>query len=184
MRTMGVACVAALLGLGCASAGPTGEGAALDVVEQGTLESSLHYLDFDLAPGPLTESELLELGGDLDSATPVGVRVHDGFAVAWHAPLGEPRIGHQPSALAAWRVTPIRGDLDPREGRGDVADPSDPGTVRTPGIYVPPGEVGEDLRERLDIGELRSNTPELQVDWIDEIIDEFIEYWLFHPECV
>ena len=74
-------------------------------------------------------------------------------------------------------------DSQPKYMRG-ARSSALPGTVRTPGIYVPPVEVGEDLRERLDIGELRSNTPELQVDWIDEIIDEFIEYWLFHPECV
>ncbi len=178
-RALAVCALLSFMVAGCASPGPTeGIEGELSTFDPATFESDTYYINFDIAPTPLTAEQL---GPDVDQAIPVGIRVHEHFAVAWHAPNGEPRVGDHDSVIAAWRLYGA-DEVERVPTRGDVA-PGDDTQVTPPGYDLPDfnSEVPRDATIPRD--QYFQTPPLLWVYWLDEWRDAWLEFWLYHPEC-
>lgn len=162
--------------LGCADVGPSSGALSTESVDE--LTDGIRYYAPEISATPLTATEI----GDTRDGIPVGLRVHEGFLVAWAAPLGEPRIGDHDAIVAAWRIestrTPIAGDVapgdEPTTEEPRVRGPYLEGAVLTPRAAVPRPGFAEQL---LDQG------PTIDIFWWDDATTGWIDFWFFHPGC-
>jgi len=169
--------LATMLGAACAAeVGP--ETATLgETVAPAELPGAIYYLDRSVSLSPMTESQMLELGAH--DAVPVELRVHaERFLVAWDAPWGEGRIGHRPSVVGAWLV----GERQAIAG-GVVDGTDEPGRVAGPGPALPALDDAPLDTPLTDLTQVVEAQRQVHVEWIDDVAIEFLEYWLFHPEC-
>ena len=171
-RAVGVLMV---LALGCVSGseGTTGDLSAFDPADYA---DEVVYLHPDLA-APLRADEL---GPDLSDAVPVGIRVHEHFAVAWHAPLGEPRVGDRDSVVRAWQL--YGADRVPLRA-GDVEPGDEETTVTPPGYDLPEVEIEQSTGDRFDREYFWEAPPALNIIWLEEWRDAWIRFWTYHPDC-
>ncbi|MDH5493447.1 MAG: hypothetical protein OEY14_15950 [Myxococcales bacterium] len=179
------AILAALLGA-CASETVDGASAGLMRIDEAEYTDQIFYLDTRISPAPMRAEEL----GDLSGAIAVGVRFHEGFAVAWAAPNGRVRVGDRESVVAAWRLyesisdgaaqgaTLTAGDLDALASEGSTAE------TETESATFAPIPVSSDLIPILE-ADLQGGQPSIHfVDWLEENSIEFINFWTSHPGCL
>lgn len=164
----------ALTVFGCASPGtPDGSASGLTEVREADFADKILYMDFRVSNAPMTAEEL----GDTSEAIPVGVRFHESFAVAWHAPNGRARVGDPDSVIMAWRLLETAETVE-----GDVR-PEDAPTPVAPAVGVPGFELH-------DVVETPTPTlpielaPTFHLDWLEDYNDEFIYFWGGHPGCI
>lgn len=142
-------------------------------MQESDFEGQVLYIDFRVSNAPMTAEAL----GDVSEAIPVGVRFHEGFAVAWHAPNGRVRVGDPDSMVMAWRLFETAETIE-----GDVSAEDTPRPV-APSAGVP----GFQLHEEVDTPTTElpiDYSPVLYLDWLEDYSDEFIYFWGGHPGCV
>ncbi len=172
MRALGVLMV---LALGCVSGTDQATG-ELSPFDPADYADEVVYLHPDLA-APLRADEL---GPDVADAIPVGIRVHAHFAVAWHAPLGVPRVGDESSVIRAWRL--YDGEANPLIG--GIVEPGDGETeVTPPAVTLPEVDIDQDLGEPFDREYFWEAPPQLNIIWLEEWRDAWVRFWTYHPEC-
>ena len=171
--------MAFILASGCAANGST-ESYSIQSMSEAEVESGVFYFSSALET-PLTRAEAEWLGVD---AREVRVRVYHnlGYAVAWDAPNGEPRIGHVASILGAWALerTPIENELDDTTQRPDPSrDQEELPTVEL--------EVGQDLLAGSDDRDLSGATlPDIETraEWLRNALVDFVVQVEAHPGCI
>ena len=167
------------LAFGCVGETVEGSTGELVMIDEADFEGRLFYLDARISPRPMTAEEL----GDVTGATPVGVRFHEHFAVAWAAPNGRARVGDPESVVAAWVLRELPSADGAELLAADVAgeeESTTEGSAPTYGVFPIYDDVLPTFEDDLDTG-----GPSVHlVDWIEENSNEFINYWVGHPGCV
>ncbi|MEM9072239.1 MAG: hypothetical protein AAGE52_27275 [Myxococcota bacterium] len=169
--------VALMIAAGCASVNPDSVEGELSVFDPSVYEGEVFYLDQRISDAPLRAEDL---GPDVDRAIPVGIRVHEHFAVAWHAPFGEPRVGDPDSVVTAWR---IYGIDEVHAIANDVVATDEDEVLTPPNVEIPNLAQDRSFQTDLPRDDVFQTPPQFRVYWLQEYRDAWIRFWTHHPDC-
>ncbi len=150
------------------------------LADKAAVEAEVYYIDTGISEAPLTLDQLDESG----CAVPVRIRFEEDFAVAYHAPEGEP-ILDEDHIMAMWEIADHVEALDGELDAGDAAPPVE---APAPDYPTPDLDYRLDMNPVSDIarGLMKTgvNAPYARIDWLRQYFEDMLRLPPgSHPGC-